>query len=334
MAKTIILIHGRNYKPPKDKLAPLWIQALRHGLGRDLKGTPSHAAKLAAFDAALRRASADALDQFVYYGDLSNAYLEFGKDWHSHIGQSTYDDSEERQKQLDLLRSYPTATDFSRSNYRKLPGQTGVGEFFADTLGAALGSIGLGRPLITFAAPDMERYFRSDSRFGTEVRGRLIAPLRAAMDRGDDICVISHSLGTLISYDTFWKFNYYSEYRGTLTTTDYSHKRISLWITLGSPLGDETCKRHLKGADLTGPRRYPANIDRWVNVFAEDDYVSHDGKVKNDYKGMSAAISDHKVYNLGLEFGHKGFPHGRSNPHSELGYLIHPEVARVVADWL
>lgn len=103
--------------------------------------------------------------------------------------------------------------------------------------------------------------------------GRLpmIAPLKEAMDRDDDILVISHSLGSMIAYDTLWKFCRTGEYR-----PNYTGKKISLWITLGSPLGDETVKRHLNGANATGDRRYPNNLTNWVNVAAEDDYICHD----------------------------------------------------------
>ena len=38
-------------------------------------------------------------------------------------------------------------------------------------------------------------------------------------------------------------------------------------------------------------------------------------------------IRDHTIYNLAVRYG-------RSNPHSSLGYLIHPRTALLLAEWL
>ena len=65
----------------------------------------------------------------------------------------------------------------------------------------------------------------------------MIHPLREAMERNDTILVIAHSLGTMIAYDTFWKASRTGEYR-----PEYTEKGIDLFITIGSPLGDNTVK--------------------------------------------------------------------------------------------
>ena len=130
----------------------------------------------------------------------------------------------------------------------------------------------------------------------------------------------------MVAYDTFWKFSRTGEYR------DYWKKRIDLWITLGSPLGDETVKDYLRGAMASGERKYPANVTRWENVAAEDDYISHDQRVKNDYKkmlrfGLVNQLRDHRIYNLAVR-------NGKSNPHSSVGYLVNPKVAKLIAEWV
>ena len=155
----------------------------------------------------------------------------------------------------------------------------------------------------------------------------MVKPLQRAMRRDGKILVISHSLGTMVSYDTFWKFSHMSEYRN-----DSSIRPVDTWITLGSPLGDETVKRKLKGASLDGARKYPNIIKRWLNFSAEDDFISHDEDVKNDYKAMLRQrlvneIRDQDVYNLAVR-------NGRSNPHSSAGYLIHPKVIAAIGAWL
>jgi hypothetical protein len=306
MGKSIILVHGRDFKPPREALRDLYVSAVRLGLQRD------HPARLAAFD--------QATIDFVYYGDLSNAFLSRVR------GVPIPDDAASRWATLDLLTQW-SAADFNRMNYESLPGRSGVGEAIADTLGGLLSALRLSDPIIEAVAPDMREYWNSESEFGSRVRSTMIAPLVRAMDRGDDILVIAHSLGSLISYDTFWKFSRTAEYRPA-----YSEKPISLWITIGAPLADETIKRNLKGAGRSGLMRYPANIQRWVNVAAHDDYISHDQRVADDYRamlehGLIQSIEDRRVYNLSLR-------HGKSNPHHEGGYLIHPVVAQLVADWL
>ena len=88
----------------------------------------------------------------------------------------------------------------------------------------------------------------------------------------------------------------------------------------------------LWGADAEGRRRYPSNVLTWHNVSAEDDYVSHDNTVADDFKAMLkqrqiSSIRDYQIYNMAIRYG-------RSNPHNVIGYLIHPRTTRIVNAWL
>ncbi|MDH3429746.1 MAG: hypothetical protein OEM60_03550 [Gammaproteobacteria bacterium] len=307
MGKTIIFVHGRSFKPQKAALQSNWFGAVEHGIGRDRQG------KLAAFKKANK--------ELVYYGDLSNAFLR--------SKGSKYNekkDVESRKQTLAALQGY-NARQFTKATYKKLPGKASYKEFLADVGAMTLGPLRLTEGLVSVVAADMRHYWNFDSEFGSNVRATMIGPLKRAMNRGDKIMVISHSLGTMVAYDTFWKFSRTSEYR-----PKYSNRKIDTWITLGSPLGDETVKRNLKGARASGPRRYPGNIRRWENVSAEDDFISHDSKIANDYKRMYkerliVEINDHKIYNLAVRGG-------ASNPHHGAGYLIHPKVIQLITDWL
>ncbi|MFQ5690710.1 MAG: hypothetical protein ACE5HQ_10610 [Gemmatimonadota bacterium] len=307
MARRILFVHGRSWKPSRPALASLWERAVRHGIAR------SHPEKLAAFDATRK--------ELAYYGDLSNAFLR--------DRGGTYSESEDvadRESALAALQEVG-AHQFTRRRYRRLPGRTSLKEFFADAGSGPLRWLQLSEPAISHLAPDMCEYWNPDSEFGGRVRWAFTERLRDAMDSGDEILVVAHSLGTLIAWDTFWKFSYYQEYR------DYRSCRVSLWITLGSPLGDVTVQDHLKGARASGPRRFPANVVRWENLAAEDDYISHDQRVADDFRNMhgpelaTERIRDYRIYNLAVR-------HGRSNPHSSVGYLIHPKTARLIAEWL
>jgi hypothetical protein len=91
-------------------------------------------------------------------------------------------------------------------------------------------------------------------------------------------------------------------------------------------------RRRLLGAGSKGRMRFPTNVMTWHNVSAEDDYLCHDNTLSDDYKAMLkqrqvSSIRDHRIYNLTVRYG-------KSNPHSSIGYLMHPRTAQIVADWM
>ncbi|NCC53638.1 MAG: hypothetical protein EOM20_20850 [Spartobacteria bacterium] len=305
--KTILLVHGRSWKPSISEWKQLWMEALRFGVLTDFP--------------ALKKDWDKVRFEYVYYGDLSNQYLE-------KIGRTPPppDDLADRWVSLEELKRRSRVA-FTRQAYRCLPNRRSWMELLADSVGAMANVLRVGQPLIEAFAPDMDQYWNPDEEFGEYVRGRMIAPLKRAMRREGDILVIAHSLGALVAYDTFWKFSHTAEYMPR-----YAERKVHTWLTLGSPLGDETVKRNLRGARASGPRKYPHNVRRWVNVSAEDDYVSHDGNVRNDYRGMLTckcieSIKDIPIYNLAVR-------QGMANPHNSEGYLIHPKVTAVVAAFL
>ncbi|MCH8153029.1 MAG: hypothetical protein IH830_11750 [Planctomycetes bacterium] len=309
MAKVIFFVHGRSFKPPKAKLKRLWFDAVEAGLDRDFP--PS---RLAAFKRVKK--------EFVYYGKISNTFLKKAANKPANFNT---DDSASRHITLKQLKAY-AADQFTERTYNKLPGKSAAGEALADLFGGVAAFFHVSDPLIEAIAPDMREYWNFESQFGSDVRETLSTPLARALRNGHKVLLLSHSLGTMIAYDTLWKFSYYSEYK------DIRNKKVDLLVTLGSPLGDETVKRNLKGAKAPGSRRYPTNIRRWVNVAAEDDYVAHDEKVRNDFKGMLKhdlveSIRDHRIYNLAVR-------HGKSNPHHGAGYLINPKVTELIANWI
>lgn len=305
MPKMILLVHGRDFKPQKMELQKLWIEALRFGIERD------HPGKLQAFN--------EAKTELVYYGDISNAYLA------NYFNEPVPDDLADRKNTLDLLKQYKRSQ-FTKANYKKLPGYNPWMEGLADLFAGTANVFGLSESIIERVAPDIGEYWRSYP-FGSDVRAVFTNAIVKAMKKQGDICVIGHSLGSMITYDTFWKLSHYSEYRGLPW-----NRKVSLWITLGAPLADETVKDNLKGADNSEIDRYPKNVEEWLNFTAEDDYISHDQNVSNDFRpmlklGYINSIKDKRIYNLAVRGG-------KSNPHHEVGYLIHPAVINAVAGWL
>ena len=62
MAKHLILIHGRSFKPEKDDLEANWFDAIEHGLKRD-----NHTMALDVYSQMKKT--------FVYYGGITNDFL-------------------------------------------------------------------------------------------------------------------------------------------------------------------------------------------------------------------------------------------------------------------
>ncbi|MCG9632378.1 hypothetical protein [Vibrio sp. Isolate30] len=306
MAKKIIFIHGRAQKPDKAPLQALWYDAIEHGLQRDCGDSSS----LQAFRNVDKR--------FVYYGELSNTLLK-----------RPTEDPVSRQQALAELKEYQT-DQFNEATYDDVSKIGFLKEALADTFSAILGRMGVAETLVTMVAPDMAHYWNEDTYFGSDVRHRLMVELKEALDNQDDVMIVSHSLGSMISYDVLWKLSHYGEYRH-----DYgADKKVDLLVTLGSPLGDENVKDRLKGSRLKGDKKYPLNIQQWINISAEDDFISHDSEIKNDYKEMlelglvPGGMKDiYPIYNLNIR-------NGKSNPHASIGYLIHPEFIAVLDDWL
>ena len=305
MPKQLVLVHGRSYKPEKKELQKLWIEALKFGLERDRPD--------------VLKLFSQAKIHLAYYGDISNDFLS---GYYDEPIDTALDD---RKESLDALKHF-SSTQFNKFTYRSLPGYNPWKEFLADLTAAPLDLVRLSDPLIAFATPDVQHYWH-DHGYGSKVRKVCTDVIIQALKASDEVCVIGHSMGSMITYDIFWKLSHYGEYRGA----NWNHQ-IDRWITIGSPLGNETVKRKLKGANEEPEYKYPTNVKEWYNVAAHDDYVAHDQTVSGDYREMKRLgyverIHDKRIYNLAVR-------NGKSNPHNGVGYLIHPHVIELVATWL
>ncbi|HET6628296.1 MAG TPA: hypothetical protein VFG91_00815 [Woeseiaceae bacterium] len=306
--RTLIFVHGRDFKPSPDALLDLNTSAIAAGIERDFPGM------LDAFYALDKR--------LAYYGDLGNAWLRAaGKHYDEKL------DINDRKQALQEIRGLQKRKSFSLGRYERLPGKNAMRELAADFTAPMLGTIGLAERLIATAGGDVTEYWNAASDFGTRVRERVRSAILAAFEEGRRIMLVSHGTGSIASYDALWQLSNDPEFAGR-----YGELKIDNWLTLGSPLGDSMVRRRLFGARAKGRERYPANILVWHNVSAEDDYLCHDGSVSDDYSAMLrlrlvGSIRDYHIYNLAVRYG-------RSNPHSSLGYLAHPRVAKLVADWL
>lgn len=306
--RSIIFVHGRDFKPAAAELLDLTVAAVAAGLERDCPQV------LVDFSLAEKR--------LAYYGDISNAWL---RDSGRHYDEKL--DVGDRRHALQELRGLQKRKHFGLSRYERIPGKTALREFAADLAGPVLGSIGLGGALISRIAADVNEYWDASTDFGLRVRERVREELSSALQQGRKVMLVSHGTGCIVSYDVLWQMSHHPDY-----APQYEGMKIDQWLTLGAPLGDTTVRKRIFGAQSKDRGRYPTNVLTWHNVSAEDDYLCHDNTLADDYSEMLrlrivSSIRDYHIYNLAVRYG-------KSNPHSSVGYLIHPRVTKIVADWL
>lgn len=306
--RSILVVHGRDFKPTEEALMDISMAALRAGVERDYPDR------------------ADALDSvfkdMAYFGDLNNAVLESqGKRYDAQL------DLGDRANALAGLRTIQARKRFGIRQYDLLPGKSALGEFAADIAAPVLGAVGLTMPLIGCVSKDCAEYLKGKSDYAGKVRERVRSKLCEAFDRGDKILLMTHGMGCAVAYDVLWELSHEPAYR-----EKYGESKVDAWLTLGAPLGDHNIRKHLRGAKQKAAARFPTNVISWHNVAAEDDYTCHDNTLADDFKKMMdqrhvSAVHDYHIYNLAVRYG-------KSNPHSSVGYYIHPRVTKIVVDWL
>ena len=147
------------------------------------------------------------------------------------------------------------------------------------------------------------------------------------MQRGDKILLLTHGVGCAIAYDVLWELSHEPALQA-----EFGECKVDTWVTMGAPLGDHNIRKRLKGAKEKDAARFPTNVISWHNVSAEDDYTCHDNTLADDFKKMMdqrlvSAVNDYHMYNLAVRYG-------KSNPHSSVGYYIHPRISKIVVDWI
>jgi len=305
---SILIVHGRDFKPAEEALMDISVAALRAGIERDY---PDHTLEF------------DNLEKDIaYYGDLTNALLEAqGKHYDEQL------DLGDRANALNSLRSISARKRFGIRQYDCLPGKTALREFAADVAAPVLGAMGLTMPLIASVSKDFAEYLSGKTDYGQAVRTRLRVELCELLDRGDRVLLMTHGAGCVVAYDVLWQLSHEAEFKER-----YEQTKVDTWLTLGAPLGDRNIRKRLMGAKEAVGDRFPTNVISWHNVSAEDDYTCHDNTLADDFNSMLnqrvvSAVKDYHICNLAVRYG-------KSNPHSSVGYYIHPRVAKIVVDWM
>jgi hypothetical protein len=306
--RSILIVHGGDFKPPAEVYMDEASTALREGVQRDY---PDYV-----------EAFGNVAIELAYYGDLGNAYLRSkGRHYDEQL------DIGDRRNALESLRKIPQRKRFGLQQYDKLRGKSAVPEAIADVAAPVLGLLGLTTVLISMVAKDFALYLSGNTDFTKQVRERVRSKLMELLRRGDKVMLMSHGTGAAVAYDVLWQLSHGESYRD-----EFSASKVEVFVTLGSPISDDMVRRRLLGAKRRSKERFPTNIITWENVSAEDDYFCHDKTVADDLKAMMrehviSSINDYRVYNHAMRYG-------KSNPHCSLGYFIHPRVAKIVVDWI
>lgn len=306
--RVLLFVHGRDFKPTVDEFLDLSVTAIMAGIERDYPH--------------LVQPAADLEKRIAYYGDITNDFLQRnGERFDEAL------DIGDRRNALTNLRARDKRKHFGVSHYDRLPGKSAIREFAADVFAPLLSKLGLSQQLIRHVGIDLDEYWNPDSDFGERIQERVRAHVCTALDEGKEIFLVSHGTGCIVTYDVLWQLSHDSRY-----APGYEDRKIDHWVTLGSPLGDSMIAKRLLGRDRQGVERYPTNIMSWHNVSAEDDFVSHDNTLADDFSKMLAQkqvsfIRDYRIYNMAIRYG-------RSNPHSSIGYLIHPRMSQILIEWL
>ena len=339
-SKHLIVIHGRSTKPSEKEKRRIVTESLLHGLGRAVEDVSISANlndELGGPEPDTIRFGRKSIKySFVYYGDISNQLI-LKKD-ESKADRLTGRDPDHNNQRcepdgyyddgLELLFQHEAQTKAAYKRFLSaFPDRRWMDN--AASVISVLGRLtGISDEVISAATADMGAYLLT-RKSGSAIRDRLQRHLKPALLNGDDICLVAHSMGCIVSYDVLWKFSRMSEYRDVQETGN----RVAKWLTLGNPLGEPGVRKNLYDSDEREDGVFPEDIIKdWVNLSAQDDFISHDPTVADDFKLMKRLghldkIVDRKVYNFWLGAT-------ATNPHKFYGYLDNKTVAREIVDWV
>ena len=306
--RCLLLVHGKDFKPAADAYFDFALTAIATGLERD------YPEELDDYHSIGKR--------ICYYGDLTNHLLSYHG---QHFDEVL--DIGDRRNAMAQLRMLEKRKHFGVGRYDRLPGKTAISEFAADVIAPLLALLGFSKPLMARISRDIKEYWYGKDDYAESVRARVRTKICEALDNKEKILLVSHGSGSIVTYDVLWQLSHDERF-----AEKYAGQKIDTWVTLGSPLGDSLVRRLLMGAKEKGRAKYPCNVVSWHNVSAEDDYLCHDNTLADDFKPMLkrrfvSSIRDYKIYNMCVRYG-------KSNPHSSLGYYIHPRLSQIIVEWL
>jgi hypothetical protein len=318
-AKHLVVVHGQSTHPRRPEKERYLRTALLHGLNRV---SPIAAGLLD---------SGEVKTTHVYYGDVCNEVLcDADPGLRERLVLNPvdgifYEPDGGDDAPMNKLLERPTSA-HTKQEYLELP-RTGRARRLANDLARTVSPLlarRLSRRIICALFPDLGAYITS-RKVGSRVRQRLQGPLLNALTDADDVAIVAHGMGTVAAYDVLWKFSHMSEYEVI------HNRRVTLWLTLGSPLAEPAVRASLYDAAEPEDGKYPRNVVRWLNVAAHDDHVARTAAAEQDFGEMRALGC--RIVDLAPIYTFWVGPSG-SDPHEMYGYLDHPLVAEQIAAWV
>jgi Lecithin:cholesterol acyltransferase len=281
MPESILIgIHGLKNKPAKDLLARWWAQSLAEGLQRNHGLTSSLTFEL------------------VYWADVQypapTPEVELDNPYIKADGQGP-------------LRRYDgSALDKVRAIAEKWGGRT---------IDKGKDLIGLSPQvdrLLGMAFDDLRDYYW-DPDVRTQIRARLASALQQHHDKR--VCLIAHSMGSIIAYDV-------------LRTLERQSPTIDHFVTLGSALGLPIVTQHIR--DEFSKSTVPQQVKQWTNLADPGDKVALDCSLADDYRSAPGAVrvQDVLVCNDYVD------RIGKNDQHNSYGYLRTPELSDILRRFL
>ena len=320
-SKKIIMIHGLASKPPPDFTHQLW----RKSLIENIRVSNRQLA---------RNLDADAeVFESAYWANVVPHHIPDDRSYYKKLQLQVDKVIDERREIKD---------GFHVGTKEK------VGGFFKDRgldlVKLLAGALTIKDDVMTEFLRETELYDQ-DQYIADQMRAPLENALRRAWDEDREPIIVSHSMGTFISYDVLWRFSH----RKTAGFKEYNNKRVKMFITMGSPLGDSTVRDLLfaRHHQDHGQRKFPTNIDFWHNYACLGDVVAHQKNFSDIFyqpmRELKLFPSNKKFRSIDYVDLHNPFEvvtHSgnrkkeKRNPHKSYGYLAQPRLGSWIADYL
>jgi len=282
----LVLVHGRAQQH-KDSLALKgeWIAALREGLKRAHLALPIDEDKI----------------RFPYYGDTL-ADLSHGMPPEAAadvIVRGTTPESPVPAYVEDLIKEIAHERGITDAQVRQILGEEVVQRGFLNWEWVQ-GILKVIDRHVPFGSGASVALFTNDAYqylHNPTIRTDLENGVRDAFTSDDPMVVVSHSLGTIVSYNLL-------RHEGT-----QQGWQVPLFVTLGSPLGIKIVKQRL------APNQHPACVGHWFNALDERDVVA-----------LYPLSVQHFPITPEIE-NYSGVSNHTTNRHGIAGYLDDPTVA-------
>jgi Lecithin:cholesterol acyltransferase len=317
---TIVFVHGLATKPPAADLHRLWKKAFIENIRIDSKSLASEL-----------EANPD-IFKSAYWANAVPDHIEDTADYVSGLNKDV-------NKVISIRRRLKNQMHITKDGWVAAKAKK-FGLNIVDALGSALTI----KDNVIEEYMREVRFYKNDQFIAEQIRQPLEDILKEAWDKKHKVVIISHSMGTFISYDVLWKFSHRSEDK----YTKYRDNKVDYFITMGSPLGDDSLRDFMlierwKDAPESEKedernRLYPLNIKQWHNFSAYGDIVCHDSTLDDDFfKGMKEHVKAYrandlkdytKLYNP-FENAEK-----KKNPHKSYGYLIQPKLSEKFKEFM